>query len=91
MAEGNRSNKGNPASKRMTNANLKARRARCWARGQKRKAERVAAQQQREAANRGRRAQGLPTPWEIACELRADRRDRDERVLKRRAELGVAA
>jgi len=90
MAEGNRSNKGNPASKRMTNANLKARRARCWARGLKRKAERVKAQEERAAANRRRREEGLPTPWEIACELRADRRDQDPRVIKRREELGAA-
>lgn len=44
--------KGNPASTRMSNPNRKARRARCWARGEKRKAARRAAQAEREAANK---------------------------------------
>jgi hypothetical protein len=74
MAEN--SNKGNPASKRMTNPRRKERRARSWLRGQKRKAERVKAQEERAAANRERRAEGLMTPWEIAKELRLDRRAR---------------
>jgi hypothetical protein len=66
--------KGNPASKRMTNPVRKTRRERCWRNGQKRKAERVKAQQEREAANRTRREAGDLTPWELACELRAARR-----------------
>lgn len=90
MAEGNRSNKGNPASKRMTNANLKARRARSWARGLKRKAERVKAQEERAAANRQRREAGEDTPWQAACKERARRRAEDPRVNKRREELRAA-
>lgn len=34
---GNKSAKGNPASKRMSNPRLKARRAECWARGEAKK------------------------------------------------------
>lgn len=68
------SSKGNPASKRMSNANLKTRRQNSWNRGQRRKAERIAAQEQRAATNAGRRADGLPTPWEIAKAARAARR-----------------
>lgn len=37
--------KGNPASKRMSNSNLKARRERSWKRGQERKAQRIEDQQ----------------------------------------------
>lgn len=44
--------KGNPAHHRMSNPNLKARRARCWARGEKRKEARRKAQAEREAANK---------------------------------------
>ena len=44
--------KGNPASHRMSNDNLKARRKRSWARGQKRKEARREAQAKREAANK---------------------------------------
>jgi hypothetical protein len=44
--------KGNPASNRMSNPNRKARRARCWARGEKRKAQRREDQARREAANK---------------------------------------
>jgi hypothetical protein len=44
--------KGNPASTRMSNPNRKARRARCWARGEKRKEARRKAQAEREAANK---------------------------------------
>lgn len=43
--------KGNPAYHRMTNANLKARRARSWARGEKKKAERRLAQEAAHARN----------------------------------------
>jgi hypothetical protein len=44
--------KGNPASHRMSNKSLAAKRERCWARGQKRKAARREAQAARAAANR---------------------------------------
>lgn len=75
----------NPASKRMSNPALKGRRAMSWARGKRRKAERIEAQKRREAENRLRTDRGEPTPWEAACEARADRRDRDPKVLARRA------
>lgn len=52
--------KGNPASKRMQNPNLKARRKRSWERGQRRKAVRIGKQRQREAWNRELRAEGVP-------------------------------
>lgn len=78
------SNKGNPASKRMSNPNKKACRSRSWARGQKRKKQRVEAQEKREMDNRQRREQGLPTPWEEAQRDRAERRDQDPEVLERR-------
>lgn len=50
--------------KRVTNANLKARRAASWQRTQLKKKARVAAQNARYAANQILRAQGLPTPHE---------------------------
>lgn len=43
--------KGNPAHHRMSNANLKARRSRSWARGEKRKAARRLAQEVAHARN----------------------------------------
>lgn len=52
--------------KRCTSEKLKARRAASWQRGQVRKAERRAEQERRERRNRELRAQGLPTPWEVA-------------------------
>lgn len=51
--------------KRCTSERLKARRARCWANGQKRKQLRQEAQKQREAANRKLRADGQPTASEL--------------------------
>lgn len=63
--------KGNPAHKRMMNANLKARRERSWRRGQERKAQRQADQAAREAVSRELRKKGLPTPWEAAKAKRA--------------------
>lgn len=75
----------NPASKRMSNPALKGRRAMSWARGKRRKAERIEAQKRREAKNRLMRDRGEPTPWEAACEARAERRDSDPKVLQRRA------
>ena len=75
--------KGNPASKRMGNANLKARRARSWAAGQRRKSERVKQALERAAANVARRESGEPTPWEQAKAARRARRAADPRVQKR--------
>ena len=70
---GNRAGKGNPASHRMSNANLKARRARSWARAQVKKARNRAANDERAAINKQCRAQGIPTPAEVR---RAERRER---------------
>jgi hypothetical protein len=77
------SSKGNPAHKRMSNTNLKARRAASWARGQRRKAQRVKEQTEREVANAARRADGEPTPWERVKAARAARRAADPKVQKR--------
>lgn len=57
-------NKGNPASKRMQNPNLKAKRARSWAKNQRAKAIRIAEAQAAFEANEVYRRQGLPTPYE---------------------------
>lgn len=73
------SSKGNPASKRMTNQNLKLRRASSWARGQERKKQRVAAQ---EAAHKRNVAAGV-TPWEEAVQARKERRRHDPEVRRR--------
>lgn len=75
--------KGNPAHKRMGNAALKARRAASWTRGQRRKAARVKAQTEREVLNQARRADGEPTPWELAKAKRQARRAEDPAVQKR--------
>src|SRR4249919_558784 len=56
--------KGNPASHRMSNASLKARRARSWARAQLKKARNRAENERRAVNNRALREQGLPTPHE---------------------------
>lgn len=66
--------KGNPASHRMSNAAYKDRRSRSWRNGQRRKAERIAAQRERERTNRERQARGEPTPWQVACAKRWTRR-----------------
>lgn len=65
MAGQNQSAKGNPASKRMQNANLKARRARSWAKNQRAKAIRIAEAQAAFEANEAFRAIGEPTPYEL--------------------------
>lgn len=66
--------KGNPASKRMSNVQRKAKRANSWNRCQKRKAAKREAVAEREAQNRVRRAEGTPTPWEAAKAARKARR-----------------
>ena len=58
--------KGNPASKRMGNANLKARRARSWANGEARKAARRDAQ---DLAHRRNVSEG-DSPWARAVATR---------------------
>lgn len=77
--------KGNPASKRMRNAALKARRSASWTRGERRKEARVATQKEAQRRNdrlraerqelkrNGRNADAadLKTPWEFACAKRA--------------------
>lgn len=70
MSGNQTSNKGNPASHRMTNPNLKARRARSWAAGQKRKEARRRAQEQRTEVNRGRLDNDESTPWQLAKAVR---------------------
>jgi hypothetical protein len=66
--------KGNPAGKRMGNAQLKARRASSWSRGQKRKIARATEVLRRERHNAELRLDGLPTPWELARASRKFRR-----------------
>lgn len=70
-----KSAKGNPATHRMGNANLKARRARSWARGEARKQANRKANEQRAADNRKLRAEGLPTPHEVKKAKRRAKRD----------------
>lgn len=65
------SGKGNPAHKRMSNAQRKNRRAASWARGEKRKEARRQAQKARERVNAATRASGELTPWELAKATRA--------------------
>lgn len=71
---GNQGGKGNPASHRMSNKALKDRRAKSWNRGQKRKQERIDAQKAAAQRNKELRAQGLPTPYEVAQKARRERR-----------------
>ncbi len=54
--------KGNPASHRMSNANLKAKRAASWSRGEKRKLERAAKQK---VAHQVNQSTGT-SPWKEA-------------------------
>lgn len=74
MATGQNNSKGNGASKRMANPKRKALREKCWANAQKRKE--ILRQQAAERAQRNAelRAEGLPTPWEIALVKRAEKR-----------------
>lgn len=62
--------KGNPAFHRMSNANLKARRAASWQRAQLRKTHNRITQ---EAQHRANVARGF-TGWDVAREARAARR-----------------
>lgn len=73
---GNRAGKGNPASKRMGNDKLKARRVSSWVRGQQRKEQNRRENAAAAARNRELREQGLPTPWEARKLARKARRDR---------------
>lgn len=73
--------KGNPASHRMGNPKLKARRAACYIRGEKRKTDRVADNDQRRRTNKASKLEAVTlgqtylTPVEVARELRAERRE----------------
>lgn len=78
--------KGNPASKRMSNANLKARRASSWNAGEQRKKDRNAAQ---DAAKRRNQDSGT-TPWQQAKAARAARRRVDPAVQRRAREYASA-
>lgn len=60
------SSKGNPASHRMGNANLKARRAASWQRGQDRKLQRQKWQDSAHKRNIMLRSEGKLTPWQAA-------------------------
>jgi hypothetical protein len=71
---GSASAKGNPASHRMSNGALKARRERSWKRSQVRKKARIDAQASRQAANKKHRAEGTPTPWQAAKAKRREAR-----------------
>lgn len=64
MAGNTNSAKGNPASKRMQNQNLKARRQRSWLKNQKAKAIRIAEALAAFEANEAYRRRGEPTPYE---------------------------
>ena len=79
--------KGNPASHRMSNVNLQARRERCWSRGQKRKDARQKLQEAAAKRNVQLRSLGQPTAWEVACTERRARRDaaREAGLLARAA------
>lgn len=66
--------KGNPASHRMSNDKLKAKRARSWANGQKKKVERMNKKAEREKVNKLLRNQDLPTPWERSKRARRAKR-----------------
>lgn len=74
MATGQNNSKGNGASKRMANPKRKASRERCWARGQKRKEQRIAAAAERAQLNAELRAAGDLTPWELARLKRTEKR-----------------
>ena len=72
--------KGNPASKRMSNVARQNRRQNSWNRCQKKKEAKRAAVAEREAANRARRAEGTPTPWEAAKAARKARRAEERKA-----------
>ena len=72
---GNRAGKGNPASKRMGNAKLKARRASSWNRAQVKKRKNRELNEARHKINLELRALGVPTPHEVKKELRRAKRD----------------
>ena len=57
----------------------------CFARGEKRKAERRQAQKAREQVNRGLLEQNIPTLWQQAQAARAAKRAADPQVQARRA------
>lgn len=66
MAKQKDSAKGNPAHKRIGNAHRKAYRATCWARQERRKDQREAAQLRANQHNMEVKARGELTAWEIS-------------------------
>jgi len=95
MAAQQKTNKGNPAHKRMGNDALKARRNASWRRGKIRKGARQDAQRELEKANKIRRENGLPTPWEARVGLEAIERmaaaklhRQAQRAIRERERLG---
>lgn len=82
---GNNAGKGNPASKRMMNTRRKENRAKSWARGERRKAERVKVQDARHADNvQWLNAQGLPeyVPAEFVGGVRMVTRKRASKLVR---------
>lgn len=65
----NSSSKGNGASKRIGNKNAIAKRARCWAAGEVRKAKRVETQTIAAKRNKDPRNDGI-TPWGLSKDKR---------------------
>lgn len=68
------SNKGNPASKRMSNTHRKEYRKALWNASERRKETRRKDQQAREKTNKELRAMGVLTPWESARKARREAR-----------------
>jgi hypothetical protein len=71
---GQSSNKGNPASHRMSNSKIKERRARSWLHGENRKTANRKLQETRERKNKELRAAGKPTAWQMAKQARFAKR-----------------
>lgn len=80
----NKSSKGNPASHRMSNAALKERRKKSHLSGEKRKAARREAQKLAEKRNILLLDSEKLTPWQEAKAKRAERRNADPFILRRR-------
>jgi hypothetical protein len=72
---GNRAGKGNPASKRIGNAKLKARRQSSWNRAQVKKQRNRELNEAQHKINLELKELGIPTPHEVKKELRRAKRD----------------
>jgi len=75
----------NPTGTRTGSPARTTMRSLCFARGEKRKAERREAQAEREKSNRYARDAGIFTPWEQARRARKAKRAADPEVQARRA------